>query len=95
MSPDNMYVVIVGAGIAGLASALAITEHLSAPKITLVELRPLLSPIGGAIGLTPGKRILKQIWVGHSKSLYLARDGYIIHNLVHHSSYLDLSTNRW
>jgi glycine/D-amino acid oxidase-like deaminating enzyme len=55
MSEDNMHIVIVGAGIAGLASALAVTQYFGAPKITLVELRPVLSPIGGAIGLTPGE----------------------------------------
>ena len=49
-----MHVLILGAGISGLASALSLSTHLNpAPQITLIELRPQLSTIGGAIGLTP------------------------------------------
>ncbi len=49
-----MHITILGAGIAGLASALALSQHISpSAEITLVELRPQLSTIGGAIGLTP------------------------------------------
>ncbi|RMZ90262.1 hypothetical protein DV736_g2519, partial [Chaetothyriales sp. CBS 134916] len=49
-----MKVIIVGAGIAGLAAAIALTKWISeAPSITLVELRSQPSTTGGAIGLTP------------------------------------------
>ncbi|KIW87397.1 uncharacterized protein Z519_12033 [Cladophialophora bantiana CBS 173.52] len=49
-----MNVVIVGAGIAGLSSALALTKWLpDKPHITIIEIRPRPSTIGGAIGLTP------------------------------------------
>ncbi|KAH0845443.1 putative salicylate hydroxylase [Fonsecaea pedrosoi] len=49
-----MNVVIVGAGIAGLASSLALTKWLpETPHITVVEIRPQPSTIGGAVGLTP------------------------------------------
>jgi 2-polyprenyl-6-methoxyphenol hydroxylase-like FAD-dependent oxidoreductase len=49
-----MKIIIIGAGIAGLATSIALSKHISpAPDITLIELRPVLSSIGGAIGLTP------------------------------------------
>lgn len=49
-----MKIIIVGAGLAGLASAIALTKCLDqAPEITIVELRSQPSSIGGAIGLTP------------------------------------------
>ncbi|KIX01084.1 uncharacterized protein Z518_10150 [Rhinocladiella mackenziei CBS 650.93] len=49
-----MKIVIVGAGIAGLASALALTKWPSGkPDITIIEIRPQPSTIGGAVGLTP------------------------------------------
>ncbi|OQV03491.1 FAD binding domain-containing protein [Cladophialophora immunda] len=49
-----MNIVIVGAGIAGLASALALTKWLpEMPHVTIVEIRPRPSTIGGAVGLTP------------------------------------------
>ncbi|KIY02755.1 uncharacterized protein Z520_01220 [Fonsecaea multimorphosa CBS 102226] len=49
-----MNIVIVGAGIAGLASTLALTKWLpESPHITVVEVRPQPSTIGGAVGLTP------------------------------------------
>jgi salicylate hydroxylase len=49
-----MRVVIVGAGIAGFATALALTKWLpERPQITVIELRSSPSSMGGAIGLTP------------------------------------------
>jgi salicylate hydroxylase len=49
-----MKIIIFGAGIAGLATALALSIHISpAPEITVIELRATPSTIGGAIGLTP------------------------------------------
>ena len=49
-----MKVIIVGAGTAGLATAISLTRWMrEPPKITVIELRPQLSTIGGAIGLTP------------------------------------------
>ncbi|KAJ9611648.1 hypothetical protein H2200_004832 [Cladophialophora chaetospira] len=49
-----MKVTIIGAGVAGLAVALALTEWLpEKPDITILELRAVPSTIGGAVGLTP------------------------------------------
>ncbi|KAK5280690.1 hypothetical protein LTR40_005977 [Exophiala xenobiotica] len=49
-----MKIIILGAGIAGLATALALTKWLpEAPDIIILETRPQPSTIGGAIGLTP------------------------------------------
>jgi salicylate hydroxylase len=49
-----MKITIVGAGIAGLSAALALTKWLSEmPEITVLELRSEPSTIGGAVGLTP------------------------------------------
>lgn len=50
----SMEIIIVGAGIAGLASALALTKWMSsAPQIRVIELRSGPGTMGGAIGLTP------------------------------------------
>lgn len=49
-----MKIIIVGAGISGLASALALTKWLpEEPDITVIEVRSQPSSIGGAVGLTP------------------------------------------
>lgn len=49
-----MRIIILGAGIAGLASAIALSKWSDEPpNITVVELRPEPSSIGGAVGLTP------------------------------------------
>ncbi len=49
-----MKVTIVGAGIAGLSAALALTKWLPVkPEITILEIRAVPSTIGGAVGLTP------------------------------------------
>ena len=49
-----MKIIIIGAGIAGLATALALTRWLpESPDIIILETRPRPSTIGGAIGLTP------------------------------------------
>lgn len=45
--------IIVGAGIAGLAAALALTKWLPEANITILEIRSEPSSIGGAVGLTP------------------------------------------
>jgi salicylate hydroxylase len=50
-----MDIVILGAGIAGLTTALALRKHLTDPiaAITIYEIRPGPSTIGGAVNLTP------------------------------------------
>jgi 2-polyprenyl-6-methoxyphenol hydroxylase-like FAD-dependent oxidoreductase len=50
-----MHIIIMGAGITGLTSALALRKHLPdpKPKLTVVEIRPTPSTIGGAVNLTP------------------------------------------
>lgn len=48
------HVLIMGAGPAGLAAALSIAKHQSSPiRVTVLELRPELGTLGGAINLTP------------------------------------------
>ncbi|ORX91590.1 hypothetical protein BCR34DRAFT_280285 [Clohesyomyces aquaticus] len=50
-------VIILGGGIAGLTTALALTKHspptFPTPLITIYELRPAPATIGGAVNLTP------------------------------------------
>lgn len=49
-----MKVIIMGAGVAGLASAIALSKWVDEPpSVTIVEVRPEPSSIGGAVGLTP------------------------------------------
>lgn len=49
-----MRIIILGAGVAGLASAIALSKWSNEPpSITVVEIRPEPSSIGGAVGLTP------------------------------------------
>ncbi|ETI26615.1 hypothetical protein G647_10376 [Cladophialophora carrionii CBS 160.54] len=49
-----MKITVIGAGISGLSVALALTKWLpEKPDITIIELRPEPSTIGGAVGLTP------------------------------------------
>lgn len=52
---SKMHIIILGAGITGLTSALALRKHLPEPKpeITIIEIRPAPSNIGGAVNLTP------------------------------------------
>ena len=53
-SKSDLKIAIVGGGIAGLASALALTRTLQCtPQVTVFELRETLSTIGGAVNLTP------------------------------------------
>ena len=48
-------IVVLGSGIAGLSSALALSKNLPSPtpSITIYEVRDALSDIGGAVNLTP------------------------------------------
>ncbi|KAF7195795.1 Salicylate hydroxylase [Pseudocercospora fuligena] len=52
-----LHVAVLGAGISGLASAIALKKYLPDPdaeiKITIIEIRPSPSTIGGAVNLTP------------------------------------------
>lgn len=55
-SPDGLKVIILGGGIAGLTTALALTKFApkgQVPKIDIYEIRPELATIGGAVNLTP------------------------------------------
>ena len=55
-SPDGLHVIILGGGVAGLTTALALTKFAPAgkvPKIEIFELRPEPATIGGAVNLTP------------------------------------------
>jgi len=55
-SPDGLRVIILGGGIAGLTTALALTKFAPAgkvPKIDIYEIRPVPATIGGAVNLTP------------------------------------------
>lgn len=58
MSKDSpLNIIILGGGIAGLTTALALTKYAPAsrplPQITLYEIRPEPATIGGAVNLTP------------------------------------------
>ncbi|KXL48207.1 hypothetical protein M433DRAFT_130580 [Acidomyces richmondensis BFW] len=55
-SPDGLRVIILGGGISGLTTALALTKFAPAgqvPKIDIFEIRPEPATIGGAVNLTP------------------------------------------
>jgi 2-polyprenyl-6-methoxyphenol hydroxylase-like FAD-dependent oxidoreductase len=62
------HIIILGAGPAGLASALAISQALPQARITLLELRarsPSSAALGGAVNLTPlAMRYLDRFGVG-------------------------------
>ncbi|KAF2730578.1 FAD/NAD(P)-binding domain-containing protein [Polyplosphaeria fusca] len=57
MAPQQpMNILILGGGIAGLTTALALTKYAPAnlvPKITIFEVRPEPATMGGAVNLTP------------------------------------------
>jgi salicylate hydroxylase len=57
MSSQPLNIIILGGGIAGLTTALALTKYtpssLKPPRITLYEIRPKPATIGGAVNLTP------------------------------------------
>ena len=55
-SPDGLKVIILGGGIAGLTTALALTKFApkgQVPKIDIYEIRPEPATVGGAVNLTP------------------------------------------
>ncbi|KAK4579887.1 hypothetical protein LTR86_000088 [Recurvomyces mirabilis] len=55
-SPDGLKIIILGGGIAGLTTALALTKFApkgQVPKIDIYEIRPEPAVIGGAVNLTP------------------------------------------
>ncbi|KAK5163931.1 uncharacterized protein LTR77_010326 [Saxophila tyrrhenica] len=55
-SPDGLNIIILGGGIAGLTTALALTKFAPAgkvPNIQIFEIRPTPATIGGAVNLTP------------------------------------------
>src|SRR4051794_33013119 len=63
-----MHIIIIGAGPAGLAAALALNQ-LSTPssptRVTVLELRPNIQTLGGAVNLTPlAMRYLDALGVG-------------------------------
>ncbi|EXL91309.1 hypothetical protein NOF04DRAFT_18083 [Fusarium oxysporum II5] len=63
-----MQIIIIGAGPAGLAAALALSQRTiqgSPPRITILELRPKVETLGGTILLTPlALRYLDVLGVG-------------------------------
>ncbi|CVL06464.1 related to salicylate hydroxylase [Fusarium proliferatum] len=63
-----MHIIIIGAGPAGLAAALALSQTTiqgSPPRITILELRPKVETLGGTILLTPlALRYLDALGVG-------------------------------
>ncbi|KAM0723804.1 hypothetical protein Q7P37_000794 [Cladosporium fusiforme] len=55
-SPDGLNIIILGGGIAGLTTALALTKYApkgQVPRIQIFEIRPTPATIGGAVNLTP------------------------------------------
>lgn len=55
-SADGLNVLILGGGISGLTTALALTKFApknQVPRIEIFEIRPELATIGGAVNLTP------------------------------------------
>ncbi|KAK6429214.1 hypothetical protein LTR95_014637, partial [Oleoguttula sp. CCFEE 5521] len=55
-SPEGLDILILGGGIAGLTTALALTKFApkdQIPRIKIFEVRPVPATIGGAVNLTP------------------------------------------
>ncbi|KAF2716663.1 FAD/NAD(P)-binding domain-containing protein [Polychaeton citri CBS 116435] len=55
-SPDGLNVIILGGGIAGLTTALALTKFApkdKVPRVQIFEIRSVPATIGGAVNLTP------------------------------------------
>lgn len=55
-SPDGLDILILGGGISGLTTALALTKFAPAgkiPRVQIFEIRPEPATIGGAVNLTP------------------------------------------
>ncbi|KAF2171568.1 hypothetical protein M409DRAFT_63793 [Zasmidium cellare ATCC 36951] len=55
-SPDGLDIIILGGGISGLTTALALTKFApkgQVPRIRIFEIRPEPAVIGGAVNLTP------------------------------------------
>ncbi|KAH8589400.1 hypothetical protein B0O99DRAFT_745988 [Bisporella sp. PMI_857] len=64
-----MHILILGAGPCGLAAAIALSEISTVAnpiQITVIELRPSISTLGGAVNLTPlALRYLDSLGAGH------------------------------
>jgi len=76
-----MHAIIIGAGPAGLAAALALRQQStpSSPiRVTLLELRPNVQTLGGAVNLTPlAMRYLDTLGVGPRLRPLGIKVGYI------------------
>lgn len=72
-SKDGLDIIILGGGIAGLTTALALTKFAPAgqiPRIQIFEIRPVPATIGGAVNLTPNALRL----LDHLGALQIIRD---------------------
>jgi salicylate hydroxylase len=72
-SPDGLNIIILGGGIAGLTTALALTKFApegQIPRIQIFEIRPVPATIGGAVNLTPNALRL----LDHLGALQIIRD---------------------
>ena len=59
-SADSLSITVIGAGISGLATALALTRTSQNLKVTVLESKPALNEFGASIGIQPqSTRILK------------------------------------
>ena len=71
-----MDIIILGGGVAGLTTALALTKFAPSgqiPKIRIFEIRPVPATIGGAVNLTPNALRL----LDHLGALQIIKDnGY-------------------
>jgi salicylate hydroxylase len=64
MSSSNLQVAIVGAGIGGLAAAIACRQYNPSIDVTIIERAPEILPIGAGIHIPPnGCKVLKHLGV--------------------------------